>query len=145
MATVRKKTEFIAVHCSATRPSMDVGVVEIRKWHRAQGWEDIGYHWVIRRNGKLEKGRAENLVGSHVKGYNATSIGVCLVGGVAQDDFTKPENNFTPAQFATLRELLANLKGRFLQAVIQGHRDFPKVAKDCPSFDVRKWLKSVGL
>ena len=145
MAAVRRKTDFIAVHCSATRPSMDVGVVDIRKWHRAQGWEDIGYHWVIRRNGKLEKGRAENLVGSHVKGFNAVSIGVCLVGGVAQDDFTKAENNFTPAQFATLRELLANLKGRFPQAVIQGHRDFPKVAKDCPSFDVRKWLKSVGL
>ena len=145
MAAVRRKTDFIAVHCSATRPSMDVGVVDIRKWHRAQGWEDIGYHWVIRRNGKLEKGRAENLVGSHVRGFNAVSIGVCLVGGVAQDDFTKAENNFTPAQFATLRELLANLKGRFPQAVIQGHRDFPKVAKDCPSFDVRKWLKSVGL
>lgn len=145
MAAVRRKTDFIAVHCSATRPSMDVGVVDIRKWHRAQGWEDIGYHWVIRRNGKLEKGRAENLVGSHVKGFNAVSIGVCLVGGVAQDDFTKAENNFTPAQFATLRELLANLKGRFPQAVIQGHRDFPKVAKACPSFDVRKWLKSVGL
>lgn len=145
MAEVRKKTDFIVVHCSATRPNMDVGAAEIRKWHRAQGWEDIGYHYVIRRNGKLEKGRAENLVGSHVKGFNAVSIGVCLVGGVAQDDFTKAENNFTPAQFATLRELLANLKGRFPQAVIQGHRDFPKVAKACPSFDVRKWLKSVGL
>jgi len=145
MAEARKKTDFIAVHCSATRPSMDIGVVDIRKWHRAQGWEDIGYHYVIRRNGKLEKGRAESLVGSHVKGFNAVSIGVCLVGGVAQDDFTKAENNFTPAQFATLRELLANLKGRFPQAVIQGHRDFPKVAKACPSFDVRKWLKSVGL
>lgn len=139
MAAVRKRTDWIVVHCSATRPSMDVGAADIRKWHKAQGWEDVGYHWVIRRNGKLEKGRAENLVGSHVKGYNHNSVGVCLVGGVKQDDFTKPENNFTPEQFATLRKLLGELEIRYPQATIQGHRDFPKVGKACPSFSVKEW------
>jgi N-acetylmuramoyl-L-alanine amidase len=140
--TERRSTKYIAVHCSATRPSMDVGVTEIRKWHKAppNNWDDIGYHYVIRRDGRIERGRGETLVGSHVKGFNAVSIGVCLVGGVNQDDFTKAENNFTKPQFASLRKLLRELKLRYPDAAIQGHRDFPKVSKACPSFDVRAWL-----
>lgn len=141
MAAVRKKTDFIAVHCSATRPNMDIGAKEIRKWHvEGNGWEDIGYHFVIRRDGRVEKGRAENLVGSHVKGFNAVSIGICLIGGSKQDDPFKAENNFTKPQFAALKKLLGELKTRYPNATIQGHRDFPNVAKACPSFDVKAWL-----
>jgi N-acetylmuramoyl-L-alanine amidase len=124
---------------------MDIGAKEITKWHKALGWVTIGYHYVIRRNGKLETGRAENLVGSHVKDFNAVSIGVCLVGGVEQDDYTKPENNFTAEQFATLKALLGLMRVKYPKAKIQGHRDFPNVAKDCPSFDVAAWLKENGL
>jgi N-acetylmuramoyl-L-alanine amidase len=57
-SAMRKSTNWIAIHCSATRPSQDVGAADIRKWHKAQGWADIGYHFVIRRDGKIEKGRA---------------------------------------------------------------------------------------
>jgi N-acetylmuramoyl-L-alanine amidase len=141
----RQKTDWIAVHCSATRPSMDIGVNDLRKWHKSQGWEDVGYHWIIRRNGALEEGRAEEMIGSHVKGYNAVSVGVCLVGGVEQEEWTQAENNFTEAQFATLRRILVELKTRYPEAKIQGHRDFPNVRKACPSFDVAAWLKEVGL
>lgn len=144
---MRKRTDFIVIHCSATRPSQDVGAADIRKWHKGPPlrWSDIGYHYVIRRNGKREKGRAENAIGSHVKGFNAVSIGICLVGGVAQDDFTKPENNFTKAQFAELKRLLLELKQRHPNAKIVGHRDFSGVGKACPSFEVSSWLVSVGL
>jgi len=141
---VRKSTKYLVVHCSATRPSQDIGVKEIRQWHKNQGWQDIGYHYVIRRDGKVERGRAENLVGSHVAGRNSNSVGVCMVGGVSQKDI-KPENNFTPAQFASLKTLLKMLADKYKGAVVLGHRDFPKVSKACPSFDAIAWAKKEGL
>jgi N-acetylmuramoyl-L-alanine amidase len=141
----RKSTKYLVVHCSATRPSQDIGVKEIRSWHKNQSWADCGYHYVIRRDGKVEKGRAENLVGSHVAGRNANSIGICMVGGVNQKDFQKAENNFTKEQFASLKTLLQGLVKKYPGTVVLGHRDFPNVAKACPSFDARAWAKKEGL
>jgi hypothetical protein len=135
----RDETKFIAVHCTATRPTLDIGVKEIDQWHKTLGWRGCGYHDVIRRNGALEFGRDINEVGAHVAGYNSISIGVCLVGGV--DSMNKPENNFTDAQFKTLVRVLRFYKALFPKAIIQGHRDFPNVKKDCPCFDVKVWLK----
>lgn len=137
---IRKATDFIVVHCSATRPGMDIGADEIRVWHKQKGWSDIGYHYVIRRNGKIELGRRLEVEGAHVQGHNHHSVGICLVGGIA--DIGKPHNNFTPDQMMSLLSLLDDLKGKYPDAKIQGHRDFPGVAKACPSFDVRKWLNS---
>lgn len=132
----RKETKHVIVHCAATKPSMDVGVREIRQWHKERGFLDIGYHFVIRRNGTIEDGRDVNQVGAHTVGQNDTSVGVCLVGGV--DDKLQPQANFTPQQMDTLRKLLGDLKVMFPQAVVKGHRDF--AAKACPSFDVKRWL-----
>lgn len=132
----RKETNHVIVHCAATKPSMDVGVREIRQWHKERGFLDIGYHFVIRRNGTIEDGRDVNQVGAHTVGQNETSVGVCLVGGV--DDKLQPQANFTPQQMDTLRKLLGDLKVLFPQAVVKGHRDF--AAKACPSFDVKRWL-----
>ncbi|MGG5832633.1 peptidoglycan recognition protein family protein, partial [Bacillus pumilus] len=92
----RESTDAIFVHCSATKPSQNVGVREIRQWHKEQGWLDVGYHFIIKRDGTVEAGRDEMAVGSHAKGYNHNSIGVCLVGGI--DDKGKFDANFTPAQ-----------------------------------------------
>jgi len=143
--TPRKSTKYLVVHCSATRPALDVGAKEIRQWHKNQGWEDIGYHYVIRRNGKIEVGRDERMIGAHVARYNATSIGICMVGGVKQDNYTIAENNFTKEQFASLRALLAGLVEKYPGAKVLGHRDFPGVAKACPSFDAIVWAKAQGL
>lgn len=134
----RARTDYIVVHCAATPPTMDIGRAEIDRWHRQLGWLMIGYHFVIRRDGTIEKGRDEAVPGSHVAGYNANSVGICLVGGV--DAKGKPQQNYTPQQYAALTKLLRELKGRYPDAVVQGHRDFPKVAKACPCFDVRKWI-----
>lgn len=136
--------QYIAVHCSATPAKMDIGVPEIRRWHKQKGWLDIGYHFVIRRDGTLEGGRPENQQGAHVEGYNHCSIGVCLVGGLAKDAKTA-ENNFTEDQMQELAALLLELRQRYPNAVVQGHRDFLDVHKDCPSFDVRAWMKGLGL
>ncbi len=140
----RRSTNFLVIHCSATRPSQDIDAATIRKWHRANGWVDIGYHYVIKRDGTVERGRPEDVVGAHVAGHNSTSIGICLVGGVTEKDHREPENNFTEAQFEALRKLLTDLRTRYPKAIIQGHRDFPRVAKACPSFDARAWAKDNG-
>lgn len=134
----RTKTDFLVVHCAATKPSMDIGLREIRQWHRQKGWLDVGYHFIIRRDGAVEAGRDVNVIGAHVQGYNSESVGVCLVGGI--NDKGEPEANFTPEQYESLSGLLTDLSKQFPHASIVGHRELdPK--KACPSFDVQAWLR----
>lgn len=127
----------IIIHCSATPPDMDIGAKEIRNWHvKGNGWSDIGYHWVIRRNGELEAGRDLSKAGAHTQGHNKNSIGVCLVGGVTKGN--KPENNFKVRQFQTLRLYLKVCRALYKNATIHGHNEFAN--KACPSFDIETWL-----
>lgn len=142
MATLRHEdVEVIAVHASATPPSMDIGADEIRRWHLKRGWLDIGYHYVIRRDGTLEEGRDLSTRGAHVADHNHRSIGICMVGGSAEEDVNKAEANYTFAQYQCLKSLLDYLKEHFPDATIQGHRDFPDVAKECPSFNVKAFME----
>jgi len=139
----RPETSYIAVHCSATRPSMNVDASVIRRWHVEQnGWADIGYHYVILRNGVIQAGRHMDVIGAHVEGFNSRALGICLAGGI--NDAGNAEDNFMPVQKEVLLELLRVCKRYAPNAVIRGHRDFPAVKKDCPSFDVRSWLKVVA-
>ncbi len=140
---IRRSTDFLVLHCSATPATLDIGAAEIRQWHVQKGWSDIGYHFVIRRDGKVELGRPENLVGSHVAGRNSNSLGICLVGGT--DARQRPQNNFTAEQWASLQTLLMRLTQKYPRATILGHRDFPKVAKACPCFDAIEWAADLGL
>jgi N-acetylmuramoyl-L-alanine amidase len=137
----RKSTEFIVIHSSKTPATEDIGVREIDRKHRCQGYFGCGYHFVIRRSGAVEEGRSIDAPGAHCRGYNARSIGVCLIGGAAPDG--TPENNFTPEQFDALRRLIAD-RGYLHPGVgvrIVGHRDLdPKTT--CPSFDVAAFLAS---
>lgn len=128
---------FLVVHCSASKPSQKVDVQVIERWHRKRGFLKIGYHYVIYRDGSVHKGREESEVGAHVQNHNKGSIGICLVGGIAEDG--KSEANFTLDQYASLADLLGELLKRYPKAEIRGHRDFPGVAKDCPCFDVKQW------
>lgn len=139
--TPRPRTDWIAVHCSATKPSQNVDEVEIAKWHKAKGWTDIGYNIVIPRNGTIQIGRPLDYMGAHVEGYNSSSLGICMVGGISEAS-GDPENNFTPKQWEALKVALRFCKLYAPHAKIQGHRDFPNVAKACPSFDVRAWLEN---
>jgi len=138
----RPVTDLIVVHCAATKPTMDIGVREIRQWHVQQGWLDVGYHFVIRRNGTVEDGRPHDVIGSHVKDHNSHSLGICLVGGI--DTKGKPQDNFTPEQMNSLHLLLLAQKRTYPAAKIVGHRDLDS-GKACPSFDVAKWLITKGL
>ena len=133
------------VHCAATRPGWMDGrptaekVAEIRRWHtQDRGWRDIGYHWIIDRDGALARGRPENVIGAGVAGHNTGVIHVCLLGGhgaSATDPFAA---NFTPAQDRALRQLLQEIARRTKVARITGHNDH--AAKACPGFMVSEWL-----
>jgi N-acetyl-anhydromuramyl-L-alanine amidase AmpD len=147
-----RKVELLVVHCSATKPSQDIGAKEIDAWHRKAGWLMIGYHFVIRRDGTIENGRPVDRVGSHVRGHNSNSIGICMVGGV--DDKMRPADNYTAEQKAALFGLLSELRRQHPEASIVGHRDLsPDTNKDgrvtpeewlkaCPSFNVGEWWDS---
>lgn len=132
----RTRTDYIVVHCSATKPKMDWGFKEIDAEHKKRGFKMCGYHIIIRRDGTREIGRHIDDVGAHVQGYNHNSVGVCLIGGV--DDHLKPENNFTPAQMGALWQVLQRLTVEFPKAEVLGHCDL-NAGKACPSFDVKQW------
>lgn len=131
----------IIVHCAATPEGKDFTVEQIRDWHvKGNGWSDIGYHYVIYRDGTIVKGRDEKLAGAHTTGQNTCSIGICYIGGVEADGKT-PKDTRTPQQKAALIKLLKELKRKYPNAIIYGHRDF--APKACPSFDARTEYKNL--
>ena len=139
----REKTDTIVIHCSATPPTMDIGVEKIREWHVGENhWDDVGYHHVITRSGVLQKARPEEMQGSHARAVNGTSLGICLVGGSnASGDW---ENNFQDEQFVTLKALILDLIKRYEIKKIIGHYQVDD-KKECPSFKVPEWLEKNGL
>jgi N-acetylmuramoyl-L-alanine amidase len=123
----------IILHCSATPEGKDFTIADIDKWHKARGWQGIGYHYVVYRDGSVHVGRSEDKVGAHTSGHNANSIGVCYIGGVASDGKT-PKDTRTDLQKAALSGLIAGLKRKYPNATIHGHYEF--AAKACPSFKI---------
>lgn len=136
----RRRTDLVVVHCAATPASMDVGVVEIDRWHRARGFRGVGYHFVIRRSGEVELGRPLEEIGAHARGHNDRSVGVCLVGG--RGDAGGAQANFAGVQYDALWRLLGALAPIYPEAEALGHADLPNVRKDCPCFDVRAWMEA---
>lgn len=135
----------IIVHCSATPKGEDYTTDDIKKWHLQSGFSDIGYHYVVYRDGTVHKGRDEKIAGAHTTGQNTCSIGVCYIGGCpARSDAAwqnKSEDTRTDEQKAALLKLLKELKAKYPQAGIYGHRDF--AAKACPSFDAKSEYREV--
>jgi N-acetylmuramoyl-L-alanine amidase len=125
----------IAVHCSATPEGKHHTAKDIDRWHKAQGWNEIGYNAVVLLDGTIEQGRDEAKVPSHAQGHNSDSIAICYIGGT--DANSKPKDTRTAEQRAALKRWLKEKKAQYPGAVIQGHRDYPGVKKACPSFDAR--------
>lgn len=133
----RIETKYIAIHCSDTPPSMEIGVDEIRSWHVDDNkWSDIGYHYVIKRDGTIENGRDIQKVGAHERRINRTSVAICLVGGKTQN-FKEPDFNYTDKQMASLRSLVTRLVRYYPKAQVVGHNEFSE--KTCPNFNVPAW------
>lgn len=140
-----RQITHIIIHCSATTKRADIGAEDIRRFHKNRGWSDIGYHYVIRRNGKVELGRdldkdgdIDEETGAHAFGWNAHSLGICLVGGA--DWRGRGEANFTREQMVALAAFLVAKREEYPGVIVIGHRD-TGANKDCPSFDVATWLK----
>ena len=139
--SVNKRTiKELIVHCSATPEGKDYSVDTIRQWHLQRGFSDIGYHYVIYRDGSIHIGRDESIIGAHCTGHNSYSIGVCYIGGCASDGKT-PKDTRTTEQKQSLVKLLKELKTKYPQASIHSHKDFTN--KACPSFDATKEYSSI--
>lgn len=141
MGTMRNIKEII-IHCSATRESANFHASDIDKWHKAKGWKGIGYHYVIDLDGTIEKGRPVNQVGAHCTNHNIYSIGICYIGGLANDGKT-PKDTRTKAQKDSMLKLLIQLIMEYPNATIHGHNEF--AAKACPCFDVQKEYYNINL
>lgn len=151
------KLTHITIHCSATRPHQNIGRKEIRRMHINKGYRDIGYHYIIRRDGSVQAGRPVTQQGAHVKGHNTGNIGICLIGGL--DANGKPVNNYTEEQFYSLECLVEELcsVNNIDYEFVCGHRDWygdtnndgiidsHDWLKECPCFDVKTWLKNCTL
>ena len=137
---MRSITEII-IHCTATPAGRETTVADVRRWHKARGFADIGYHYLIYIDGSVHEGRPIEKVGAHCLGHNAHSIGVCYVGGLTEDG-KHPCDTRTPEQRDALLALLKELKDKFPNATIHGHREFAN--KTCPCFDVQTELSQIN-
>lgn len=124
---IPSKIELLVVHCSDT--GNELTAIDIHKMHLDFGWDGIGYHKIILRDGTIENGRPEYWIGAHVKGKNKKSLGVCLIG----------RDKFTNKQFSSLKIILNKWKLKYPKAKIVGHCDTGDTLKTCPNFDVVDW------
>lgn len=153
-----RKIDRIVIHCSAARPkTAEVQTAkDIDRMHRLErGWKKIGYHYFIRHNGAVEKGRDEDEIGAGVFGFNANSIHICYAGGL--DESGKAADTRTKLQKASMVRVVLGLKNKYRGAKVMGHRDLSpdkdgdgkieknEWLKECPSFDVTDWMIEVGI
>ena len=130
-----REIKEIILHCSASKPNQDFDISDIRRWHvEDNGWDDVGYHYFIKLDGTIQKGRDIEKVGAHCKGHNKHSIGICYCGGLDLDG--KPADTRTDKQKASMYLLITRLLKRFPNASVIGHNAFAN--KACPGFDVKK-------
>ena len=140
VSTNKRNIKELIIHCSATPEGKDFTVNDIRKWHLARGFSDVGYHYIIYRDGSIHKGRDESKIGAHCTGHNSYSIGVCYIGGCASDGKT-PKDTRTEAQKISLLKLLGELKKKYPGASIHSHKDYAN--KACPSFEATNEYKNI--
>ena len=147
-----RNIDSIIVHCSATKAGLDFTATDIDRWHRERGFNGIGYHYVIRLDGKLEKGRDVTLAGAHCKGWNERSVGICYIGGL--DENGRPADTRTNVQKRVLYQIIMDLQREYNILQVLGHRDTSpdlngdgviepyEYVKACPCFDVKEFLRS---
>lgn len=137
----KRSINEIIVHCTATEEGKDYTVDWIRKIHKAKGWKDIGYNYVIYRDGSIHEGRDVDIAGAHAKNHNAHSIGVVYIGGCPKGDTHKNKDTRTPEQKVALLDILKRLRKLYPTAKILGHKDVN--ATGCPSFNAKDEYKDI--
>lgn len=132
----------LTIHCAATPEGRDVKASTIDQWDIAK-FGQVSYHWVIELDGKAVRGLRDDQRGAHVGGKNTGNIGICYVGGMDKQ-MKSPKDTRTPQQKETMARLVREYLAKYPGLVVRGHRDWPRVKKACPSFDVATWLKELG-
>lgn len=149
--------KYLVIHCTATKAGREVSSDEIRHWHTdpvckgGRGWKQVGYTDMIHLDGRIERLVRNNEdanvdpweITNGAKGYNAISRHIVYVGGVDANDVNKARDTRTPAQKEALKRYVRDFHMRFPQVKIIGHNQI--ASKACPSFDVPKWLKEIGI
>ena len=116
----RKSTNRIILHHAESKSCT---ADDIHSWHLANGWAGIGYHFFVRKDGSIYRGRPENVVGSHAKGSNSDSIGICFEGSYMTETMSQ-------AQINAGRELVTYLKNKYGISKVQKHKDV--CSTNCP-------------
>ena len=139
---VHMQPNKIIIHCSATPKGVDYSAADIDRWHRQRGFRKIGYHYVIKIDGKIEKGREENEMGAHCLGQNMDSIGICYIGGLSEDKNT-PEDTRSEEQKKAIKGLVESLRRKYREKgiilTVHGHNEFAN--KACPCYNVKEEWK----
>lgn len=132
---MKRKVNLLIIHCSDSDIGAHDNIETIKEWHKERGFNDIGYHYLIKKDGSVCTGRSEDTPGAHTRGHNSRSIGVCLSG----------RREFTREQFGSLERLAFDLCKKYglEKSDILGHCDLNK-NKTCPNFDLHKELASWG-
>lgn len=117
----RAETDYIALHHAA---AVVCTAAQVHQWHKENGWSGIGYHFFVRKNGEIYRGRPIDKTGAHVSGMNNCAIGVC-----AEGDYDR-EHTMPAVQKCAIKELLKHLKSIYPEAEIVGHGEIG--ASDCP-------------
>ena len=133
-----REIKYIVSHCTATPQNTSVESI-ISYWRNNLGWRNPGYHYIVTADGTVIKLLSEDKVANGVRGYNGKSIHVSYIGGISKE--RRPLDNRTSQQKEAMLKIFLDLKTRYPKAKILGHRDFPNVAKACPSYDVQEFLK----
>lgn len=133
--TIRKRTTQLILHCAATPEGRDYDVNFIDRIHKGNGWNCIGYNYVIYRDGTIHEGRPVDTVGAHASELNYVSVGICYIGGCATDGKT-PKDTRTPAQKQSMYELVEYLLDKYHLSLSDVHGHYESAAKACPSFKI---------
>jgi N-acetylmuramoyl-L-alanine amidase len=141
----KAKVFGIVIHCTATPSDWRPGdtsrqrLEAIRQMHiKERGWRDIGYHWLIDRDGTILRGRHEDQIGAHVAGFNTGRLGVSLFGGITSKPHDPFELNYAGQQEIALLDLIEDIRIRTRITEIKGHNEFD-AGKACPGFWVPDW------
>lgn len=129
-----RKIDKVILHCSATKEGEDYTVTDIDRWHKEKGWQGIGYHYVIYRDGSIHEGRTLDKIGAHCLHHNANTIGICYIGGLDKEG--NPKDTRTKEQFEAMHRLVDSIMKIYPGCTVHGHNEFAN--KDCPCFNVKE-------
>lgn len=140
LVTTKRRIDLLVVHCSATRPQDRYLPPQLIQDHKLRGFSTAGYHYYVTLEGRLYALRHVDEAGAHAAGYNKFSIGICYEGGL--DTQYRPRDTRTPEQRQTLSQLMWNLRRRYPEAMVVGHRDLSPDRNADGSITPDEWLKS---